>query len=85
MGDDEISDALFCPFFKKSALFGQYRTLPLFSRLGMSKILGNIYDRSIAMVFGNVFSFLFGDWRNLFFEKKFLQNHIILCFLFTQK
>ena len=32
----------------------------------MSEILGNIYNRSVAIVFGIVFLVLFGDCANFF-------------------
>ena len=37
----------------------------------MSELLGNIYDGSIAIVFGTVFLDLFEDCGNLFFDEKF--------------
>ena len=39
----------------------------------MFEILGNIYDRSVAIVFGTVFLVLFGDCGNLFFDEKFFK------------
>ena len=46
----------------------------------MSEILGNIYDRSMAIVFGNIFFSSF--WK--LFDKKFLK-FFYLYFLFIQK
>ena len=36
----------------------------------MSEILGKIYDRSVAIVFGTVFFSTFGDCGNLLFDEK---------------
>ena len=47
-------------------------------------MLGNIYDRSLAIVFGTVFLVLFGDCGNLFFNKTFFKI-LYLCFLFIHK
>ena len=43
--------------------------------MDMSEVLGNIYDSSVAIlfgivVFGTVFLVLFGDSGNLFFDEK---------------
>ena len=38
----------------------------------MSEILGNIYDRSAAMVFGTAFLVLLGDCVNLLFDENVL-------------
>ena len=67
MEGNEIYGALFCPYIKESALFSQYRTLPLFSTLGMSKIYGMLWYLEMY------FLLLFGDWGNLFFEKNFFK------------
>ena len=55
----------------------------------MSKIWGNIYDRSVAILLGTVvfeiiFFVLFGDCGNLFFDKK-LFKILYQYFLFIQK
>ena len=42
----------------------------------MSEILGNIYDRSVAMVFGTAFLVLLGDCVNLLFDENFFK---VLC------
>ena len=42
----------------------------------MTEVLGNIYDRFIAIVFGSYF-FLLRDCENLFFDKMFFQNLLI--------
>ena len=52
----------------------------------MFEILGNIYDRTVATVFGTVvfetaFLVLFGDDGNLFFEEKFSRSYIDAFFL----
>ena len=46
----------------------------------MFEVLGNIYGRSIVIVFGTVFE----DCGNLFFDKNFLKI-LYFCFLFIQK
>ena len=55
----------------------------------MSKIWGNIYDRSVAILLGTVvfeiaIFVLFGDFGNLFFDKK-LFKILYQFFLFIQK
>ena len=40
----------------------------------MFEILGNIYDRPVAIVFETVFLVLFGDDGNLFFDEKILES-----------
>ena len=47
----------------------------------MSELLSNIYDGSIAIVFGTVFLDLFRDCGNLFFDEKFSK----ILFFFIQK
>ena len=47
----------------------------------MSELLGNIYDGSIAIVFGTVFLDLFEDCGNLFFDEKFSK----ILFFFNSK
>ena len=39
----------------------------------MFEVLGNVYDRSIAIVFGIVFLVFFADCENLLFDEKFLK------------
>ena len=52
--------------------------------LNMSKILGNIYDRSIVIVFGTVvFSSFWSLWNHFFWQKKF--QNIIFLFSFSPK
>ena len=48
--------------------------------LRMFEVLGNVYDRSIAIVFGIVFLVLFADCENLLFDEKFLKIFLYLCF-----
>ena len=50
----------------------------------MSEILGNVYDRSIAIAFGTAFFVIFGDCGKVFFDEKFF-NVLYLYFLFIQK
>ena len=51
----------------------------------MFTILGNIYDRSVAIVFGaTFFSTFWRLWKLVFFDEKFLKV-LYLCFLFIQK
>ena len=50
----------------------------------MSKILNNIYNRSIVTVFGTAFLVVFGDCGNLFFDEKIFKI-LYLCFRFIQK
>ena len=57
--------------------------------MDMSKIWGNIYDRSVAILLGTVvfeiaIFVLFGDFGNLFFDKK-LFKILYQYFLFIQK
>ena len=39
----------------------------------MSEILGNIYERSVAIVFRTVSFSIFGDCGNWFFDKEFFK------------
>ena len=51
----------------------------------MFEDLGNIYDRSISIVFGTVFFLvLLGDCGNLFIDEKIFKM-LYLCFLFIHK
>ena len=50
--------------------------------LGMSAILGNIYDRSITIVFGTVFFSTFWRlWKLDFWQKNFSKSYIYVFFL----
>ena len=46
----------------------------------MSEILGNIYDRSVAIVFGTVFFSSFWKLSKLVFLRKIFQNLIFFSF-----
>ena len=50
----------------------------------MFEILGNIYDRSIAIVFGTVFFGTFWRLWKLVFDEKFFKI-LYLCFLFIHE
>ena len=51
--------------------------------LGMSELLGNIYFRSIAIVFEIVFFSTFRHYGNLFFDKTFCKI-LNLCFFYPK-
>ena len=46
------------------------------------KILNNIYDGSIVIVFENLFLELFWDFKNLFFDEIFFKISLYLLFFF---
>ena len=51
----------------------------------MSEILASIYDRSLTLVFGNVFFSSFGDAGNLSFEKKSFQNLVFMFYFYLKQ